>query len=210
MRKIEKKREPRSWTEYRLTPGATYQRTDDLADSLLMEQGYICAYCMRRIPVKDTNSNETSRIEHILSRENHPELQLDYTNMVICCPGAISDSYHCDKLKGNRDISFPLFSDQGVNTIKYKSNGEISSDNPDWDQEIKKVLNLNNERLKENRKSTLKGVLNELNKREWKVSEIKKTIDQWRSKDTNGMYRPYHGIIVWYLTKKMNQAIRQK
>ena len=89
MRKVDKRPEPKEWVEYRQTPGAKYEAISELRSSLLEEQGYVCAYCMRRIPVKDRNSNETSRIEHVLSREKHPDRELDYHNMVICCPGAI-------------------------------------------------------------------------------------------------------------------------
>lgn len=74
MRKIIKQSEPKEWMVYRrFTPEADYEANPELRKSLLEEQGYICAYCMRRIPVRDKNSNETSRIEHILSREKHPD-----------------------------------------------------------------------------------------------------------------------------------------
>ena len=109
MRKISKNKEPNAWLQYRLTSDATYQSTPELRQSLLEEQGYLCAYCMRRIPGKDSNSNEDSRIDHILSRSNNPDLSLSYSNMVICCPGAINSDFHCDKSKGENNISFNLF-----------------------------------------------------------------------------------------------------
>lgn len=40
MIKIEKGKEPKSWTTHRLTPGAVYEATDDLRDALLADQGY--------------------------------------------------------------------------------------------------------------------------------------------------------------------------
>lgn len=83
MRKINKNPEPKEWTSYRLTPGADYKAIPELRRALLEEQGYICAYCMRRIPVKDSNSNETSRIEHILCRGKHDDEKLHYTKGVI-------------------------------------------------------------------------------------------------------------------------------
>ncbi|KAA6337781.1 hypothetical protein EZS27_014164 [termite gut metagenome] len=109
MKKIDKGAEPQEWEEYRNTPGATYQSIPPLREALFREQGYICAYCMRRIPCKDTNSNEDIRIDHIKCREKYPNLQLDYRNMVICCPGAINNDFHCDKKKGASDISFTPF-----------------------------------------------------------------------------------------------------
>lgn len=50
---ITKNKEPKEWTEYRNTPGVDYQAIPELIQSLLKEQGYICAYCMRRIPKQD-------------------------------------------------------------------------------------------------------------------------------------------------------------
>ncbi len=78
MIKITKRKEPKEWTEYRNTPGVDYQSIPELVDSLLQEQDYICAYCMRRIPCKDKlnmteSTNEDHRIEHILSREKHSD-----------------------------------------------------------------------------------------------------------------------------------------
>ena len=46
MRTITKSKEPKEWTEYRLTPNTDYQSIPELRQSLLEEQGYICAYCM--------------------------------------------------------------------------------------------------------------------------------------------------------------------
>ena len=69
MRKITKNTEPKAWTQYRLTPGAAFKPIPELVNSLLDEQGYICAYCERRIPCKDavegTPGAENHRIEHL-------------------------------------------------------------------------------------------------------------------------------------------------
>jgi uncharacterized protein (TIGR02646 family) len=219
MRKIDKGKEPEEWIEYRKTADAKYQATTELRDSLLKEQGYICAYCMRRIPVRDQNSNEPSRIEHILSRTKHPDLELSYKNMVVCCPGAIDSvlisdnskkekyhNSHCDKSKGENDISFSPFDSSFISTLGYKSkDGTIESSNDKYNEEINNLLNLNNALLKANRVQTLKGLLVCLNQKEWKASEIKKLLKSWDEKDNGGMYKPYCGIVVWYLEKKLRQ-----
>ena len=211
MRKINKGNEPRKWTEYRLTPDATYKRISELADALLKEQGNICAYCMRRIPTKDKNSNETTRIDHKLSQENHDDLQLDYKNMVICCPGAISNDFHCDKSKGEEDVTIPLFEDYFVETIEYEtSDGKIKSTNPIWDNEINSndILNLNNKQLKRNRKEALSAATITLNQTvTWKRSAIQKLIADWDNMDSDGNFKPYNGIVVWYLKKKLKQSM---
>ncbi len=209
MRKINKGNEPHVWTAYRLTPNATYKRITELADALLCRQGNICAYCQRRIPVKDFNSSETTRIDHVLSQTMHPALQLDYNNMVICCPGAITNDFHCDKSKGEEDVNIPLFEDYFVQTLEYEtSDGKIKSTNPTWNNEMvsKNILNLNNKQLKRNRKEALFAATLTLNKTNpWKKSDIRKLISEWDNIDSLGSYKPYNGIVVWYLKKNLIQ-----
>lgn len=207
MRKINKGDEPQEWTEYKLTPNATYKRFNELADSLLGEQGYICAYCMRRIPVKDYNSTESTRIDHILSQTKHSGLQLDYKNMVMCCPGAINNDFHCDKLKGENDITIPLFEDHFITTISYEtSDGKIKSSNQTWNNEINDILNLNNKLLKKNRLEVLSFVTQSLGKNvKWEKRDIEKIIKQWDEKDIDGKYNANGGIVIWYLKKSLSQ-----
>ncbi len=99
MIKINKQNEPASWSQYRFTPGVPYQANEELRQALLTEQGFICAYCMRKIPVTDFSQRESTRIDHIKSRFNYSNLELEYENLVICCPGFIDGYEHCDKSK---------------------------------------------------------------------------------------------------------------
>lgn len=48
---IEKQSEPQSLQKHRNTPGADFDGMDkaELRLYLLQEQGYLCAYCMKRI-----------------------------------------------------------------------------------------------------------------------------------------------------------------
>lgn len=60
--------------------------------------------------------------------------------------------------------------------------------------------------LKENRKRTLLGVVKELSRRkQWKASDIRKMIEAWSNKGSNGKFKPYNGIVIWYLNKKLKQ-----
>ena len=206
MRKILKQLEPREWTKHRLTPGAKYEAVPELRKALLEEQGYLCAYCMRRIPIRDTNSNESTRIDHILSRTKHPELQLNYSNMVVCCPGAITSDFHCDKQKGENDITINLFEDHFFDTLSYSSkDGRIKSSDAESDRQIHELLNLNHALLKRNRLETLRGVILMLNRIGWTSSNIRHQIEIWNQKDQQGHYKPYNSIVVWFLKKKMEQ-----
>lgn len=222
---ITKNKEPKEWTEYRNTPGVDYQAIPELVQSLLKEQGYICAYCMRRIPQKDklykkdgnnyVLTNEDHRVEHIKSRELHDDLKLEYRNMVICCPGHIGTEDHCDRLKGAKDISFTPLDQQFIDTIKYNSDGTIISTNEVYNKEISEVLNLNTELLKKNRKAMLTEVISKLNVdckkgKNWDKKTLERYLSKYSEKhpenDEEGVkekYYPYCGIVSCFLQKKL-------
>ena len=203
---INKDNEPVAWTAYRNTPGATYQAIEPLRTALLVEQGYICAYCNRDIPVTKSENRETSRIEHIQCRENYPQRQLDYYNMVVCCPGFIDSTEHCDKSKKNHNISFTPFNPAVQQSISYGSKeADIKSSNGTWDNEINTILKLNNKLLKKNRNETLDGVRAVLDKKKWSRAQIENKLLEWSNKDNEGKYKPYCGIVIWYLEKKLRQ-----
>ena len=87
--------------------------------------------------------------------------------MVICCPGAIDGNFHCDKSKGNSDITFDLFQQRCMDTLSYGTgDGAIRSSNNTFDLEINEVLSLNNALLKRNRLMTLNGIIRQLKKKE--------------------------------------------
>lgn len=99
MRKIDKRSEPQELTRWRAAnqadPGGSginfgyeaLRQSDEVAnqlvDSLLAEQGYLCAYTGRRI---DRNS---THVEHLLPQtpwQSKPGLDVAYSNMVGCWP----------------------------------------------------------------------------------------------------------------------------
>ncbi|MCU6779898.1 HNH endonuclease family protein [Phocaeicola fibrisolvens] len=222
---ITKNKEPKEWTEYRNTPGVDYQAIPELVQSLLKEQGYICAYCMRRIPQQDklykkdgknyVLTQEDHRVEHVKCRELHDDLKLEYTNMVICCPGHIGTDDHCDRLKGAKDISFTPLDQQFINTIKYNSDGTIISTNELYNTEINDILNLNTKLLKVNRKAMLTQVIIQINGackkgKCWdkKTLELylKKYSEKHFEEDEEGVkekYYSYCGIVTWFIQKKL-------
>ena len=217
MIRVYKGLEPKEWTQYRKTPGAVYQSFDFLTRALLEEQGYLCAYCMRRIPHRDKVdgklTQEDHRIEHIKCRERYPDLQLEYANMVVCCPGHIGDEKHCDKSKDDDEISFSPMEQASVDTIAYRSDGRIFSTNTDYDKEINHVLNLNTALLVRNRRSAIEEVIRLINTRQkgkpWTIAILKQYISKYSSKHNNNgkmQYIPYCGIVLYYLNKKLNQC----
>lgn len=200
--------EPASWTAYKRTPGAVYAPSNDLRNALQVEQGFICAFCMRRIPLskRDPREAEFSKIAHLLTRANHPDRKFDYENMVLCCPGNINGVSHCDKSQGSTNITLLLFRPQLQASISFGSyTGEIKCSDADWNSQIQDILNLNNSLLKLNRLLTLNGIRQILESRRWTRARLAAKLEEWNNLDNQGKLKPYCGIVIWYLNKKLRQ-----
>lgn len=207
---IDKGHEPSSWTQHRLTPGARYEATPDLRNSLLKDQGYICAYCMRRIPVSDNDTSESTRIEHLKPQSDlSSKGAMDYANMVICCPGAMEgveeDKTHCDRHKGNSECHCSPFNQDFINSLSYKSDGTIISSDPLCNVELNTILNLNIPLLKLNRKSVRDTVIRSLGSKDWKKRDLLNLLKRFSSKDKDGCMTPYCGVAISFIEKRLRQ-----
>ena len=144
---IKKGTEPRSLTEYRSQPGATYdgyREKDDVRGALLEEQGYICAYCMRRI------SKEQMKIEHWKAQNASDgagaEYALSYRNMLGVCLGNQSSPHEmqtCDTHRGNADLFVDPRDAAHISQILYRGDGTIYSKNLQINFDLNERLNLN-------------------------------------------------------------------
>ena len=164
MIEIKKHREPQALTEYRKDPTATYQnmhgaptgRVDSegkkidvyrvVLKSLMEEQGYLCAYCMRRIP--ERHGKIRASIEHIDPQSKTDRLKaLDYSNMLAVCSGnrdaGTKDAKTCDAHRGNDKLSINLTRKSTLSQIDYRSNGRIFSDDEPINAQLNETLNLN-------------------------------------------------------------------
>lgn len=209
MKHIIKTKEPKSLLEHRLKTFSDYDNYDkkeELRTSLLTEQGYICCYCMQRI------SDYQMKIEHWKSQDGHPELQLDYNNLLGACQGGQgfpSNLQHCDTKKGSTEITInPLDSNKNCeDLIRYRGNGEIYSLEIDINHDLNEILNLNTQTLVNNRKDVLelaiKQLIKEQPKGNWTVAMLSQQITFWSDKQKNGKYKPYCQIVIYHLKKKL-------
>ncbi|HIF9164179.1 TPA: retron system putative HNH endonuclease [Photobacterium damselae] len=206
---INKSVQPESLRLYRLEEVATYKAMPegvrrDLVESLLTEQGHVCAYCMKRIKA------QTMRVEHWASRQDNPELQLEYSNLIACCEGnegQPKDTYTCDKKKANETLKFsPSHTRPKINTkIDYHEGGKIKSGDPVFHTQLDTVLNLNESRLVSNRIAALKAIQSMLNTKKGirKRSEIQKLLDRVLTRNSKNQHREYFGFLANYLEKKL-------
>ncbi len=214
MKQIIKETEPSDLLKYRLSNDLNksyenYHPKDTLKKSLLKEQGYICAFCMRRI----LESNmEVAHWEPIKGNFGKPERQLDYKNLLASCEGNRGNPrklQHCNAKQGDKPLKVnPADSDKNCeNLIRYSNSGKIFSDDQDINNDLDVTLNLNVETLVKNRKAVLSEVIEQLNKlfpnKEWSKTELTKIINKWRSKDANGCHNQYCQFVIYILGKRL-------
>lgn len=143
---IKKKSEPHSLTTYKRTVNASFDNLpsdikEEVRNSLLAEQGYICAYCMKRI-----EENSDIKIEHYEARNN--ENELSYKNLLAVCKGNEGfpkDRQTCDTQKGNQELHINPQKIGDISTISFTRNGEIKSTNKLFQKDFDEILNLNDE-----------------------------------------------------------------
>lgn len=191
-------------------------------NSLSEEQGHLCAYCMARIPNPDVVSEiPPCSIEHIYPCKPNPMNDigqgLDYQNMVAVCPGnkaprnvRDSEDLTCDTHKGNKVLKKvnPIH-EETLNSIYYKSNGEIHASDDDVESDLHETLNLNspNSSLITERKRVLVTIQREiatfsdLDDAE-RLLRYRSLLDSWLS-EVNPK-TPYCGVIIWYLKHVIN------
>ncbi|PID90178.1 MAG: hypothetical protein CSA97_04250, partial [Bacteroidetes bacterium] len=188
---------------------------------LYEEQGYICAYCERRIPVYDEERNCDHVVEHILPKSEHPELVLAYGNLAMCCPGRVGENAkytrrnrhaHCDAKKDNRVLRFSLDDPSFYASLSFTSTGEVRSSNEVWDDDLNRVLNLNHSLLCQHRRRAWLGVVAQLYaiKRENGSMDMRSSIERllasWESRHCEEIggeevlaYRAFCSMVVYML-----------
>jgi uncharacterized protein (TIGR02646 family) len=211
MRAIAKGQEPASLTAHRKAPNSDYDNyrdKDALRRVLVTEQRGLCCYCMGRI----RNGRDTMKIEHWQCQSRFPAEQLRYRNLLGACLGGHGqppDKQHCDSRKGDRDLKWnPADPDHHIETrIRYELNGEIRSNDPEFDAQLDDVLNLNLKRLKNNRKAVWVAIT------EWWKAEksrlcgpvprdrFQRERDWWAG--GNGELTPFCQVAIWWLDQRL-------
>jgi uncharacterized protein (TIGR02646 family) len=212
---IEKNAEPQSLKAHRNTPGADFDSLDktELRTSLLEEQGYLCAYCMKRI-----NDAKNTKIEHYEARND--ENQLLYTNLHAVCTGneklqnqcekVNPKKFTCDTMKKNQMLHVNPQNRADMETLYYDLKGKIYSTNSDYQKDLDMVLNLNDPYgyLNDNRQAALKAVQNQLIKLK-PGQDAKPLLYKIQNlccvKNSIGELPEFVGIIRWYIERQIRK-----
>jgi len=211
MRHISKniRNEPNSLKEVRSTPGATFDDCDKSAirQALLKEQGFLCAYCMRRISEQvDSKGKPKMKIEHYDAQSTAEDRKLNFLNMLGVCKGGEGGAahlFHCDTARGNTTITVDPRNENCEQHIKYTPAGEIYSDNPLVDEDLNVTLNLNVRRLKTGRSAAIQEAKQSL--KAYNAGEIQRQIKKLERLNKKGQYTECCQAAIYILRKKLRQ-----
>lgn len=178
---------------------------EQLVQFLLREQGHTCCYCMGRI------DESNMRVEHWRPQSLFPNEQLEYRNLLAACDGnegGGTELEHCDVKKGDDPISYNP-ADPVVNVeskLQYTTDGRIEAKKGEskFGDELDTVLNLNCERLVEDRRRAINGATNALRKRLDRFSA--KHLIPWERMDAHGRLQPYSGAVLYILKRLAKKA----
>lgn len=210
---IIKGKEPVSLTKYKKEKFAYFdgfRNKDDIRHALLQEQGYLCAYCMRRI-----NNSDDLTIEHYIPQSKLNRIgALNYQIMLGVCKTDRNCEFKnqtCDSHRRNCDLIINPWIQSSINEIEYEEHtGKITSKNNRIKIDLEVTLNLNclESRLPLNRKAALDSLKSFISKQykcgTWTTTILRKIKDYYTEKDTNGKYKEYIGILIWYLDKRLH------
>lgn len=218
MKQIVKGSEPKSLTEHR-SKGGTFDNLDknELRSSLLNEQGYICCYCMCRIPEKDNTPG--CKIEHYLCQSKNVELELDYKNLMASCMGNERFPEHiqtCDTFKGDKKLSFnpSSYTPNIEGKIKYTRDGQIYSEEEPLKSELDDVLNLNNQSLMKQREQIYSYYQNLIRKEgglrkgePLRKSFLEKEKNKLLTRNKDYKFSPYLMVGVYLLNRYLKKLV---
>jgi uncharacterized protein (TIGR02646 family) len=184
-------REPKSLTEYReTTPNARFNGGNFdkqvLREVLATEQGYLCAYCNRRISTDAAKMEvehyitQTKHEDSPFSEAAHKDSELRYTNLLATCNYG---GHSCSGKRGNTPLSINPCSQTCEILLIFDNNGNATTTNAQVQTDIN-TLELQN--WKEQRKAVIDKARTDLSKiGRYTSSQIDKEIQKWRSTHKN-------------------------
>lgn len=207
MRTIQKGPEPATLTQHRQQPHADYDNYADkaaLRQALVYEQRGLCCYCQSRIRA----TPDAMKIEHWQCQADHPERQLDFSNLLGACPGGHGRperEQHCDTRKGNNGLCFSVCDPAHPieRQIRFLGDGKISAVDGAIDDAINTVLNLNIPRMVSNRKAVLAAFQQRL-KNGVRIDPARE-LPKWDG-TYEGELPEFAQLVVYWLRKKQARA----
>ena len=212
MKAIIKRTEPSSLTHHRACQHCDYGNCADkqrLREALVVEQRGLCCYCMGSICA----SPDKMKIEHWKCRAKHEDQELVYRNLLGAClggEGQLGSQQHCDTRKGDRELKWnPANPAHRIEErLEYEPDGTVRAQDPEFNEQLNEVLNLNLPLIKSNRRAAWTAALKWWQQRRRPVSRACLERKVQKLADDTGNLKPYCQVAVWLLRKKLARMVR--
>lgn len=209
MKYIQKSDEPESFTAWKNLANDDWEpnwenfskpQKNDVHNSLLQEQGFICCYCGSRIAIN------SSHIEHFRPRKHYPQLALEYTNLIASCQKETQpkEPLHCGKKKDEWFDENLMVSPLDINCaeyFRYTEDGQIlpveSQDKKLAAQTTIDKLDLNIDKLKSLRSKVIEAALEDFE--ELTDEERQLLLQGFEHRDSNGQFEECCAVIIYIL-----------
>lgn len=179
MRHIAKTAEPATVTETRTAPTtdlsatararAAFEQIDKrrVRADLASEQGWLCAFCMRRIDPAaiDARGEPTMKIAHRTPIDVDPAQALSWRNLLGSCDGGQRSGWRtksCDAAQGSTALTVDPTVETSCARLRYERRGTrqglfITSHDPELRADVERTLGLNSGDLPELREQAWKA-----------------------------------------------------
>lgn len=169
-------------------------------NSLLEEQGYVCAYCGTGLK----GENGDSHIDHFWPQAHFPDRILDYANLFASC--GPSSQKKAPKTCG--DAKGDWFDQENIDHIPSQPGCEhrFRYDARGWmhpadalASSVITQLNLNDPSLREERRRIVKGIEDAITAGEITPADVAQEIASWRAPDAAGRAKSFGHVAARYL-----------
>ncbi|MBF2063549.1 MAG: TIGR02646 family protein [Calothrix sp. C42_A2020_038] len=209
MKYIQKNQQPQSLIDWNQRRGGqirdwksfTKSVKNDVYQSLLKEQGFICAYCSRPITRNDCH------IEHFRPKSVYKELTFEYTNLIASCQGEDEKKprtpVHCGHKKGawfDEELMISPLDPNCETYFKYSGSGEIIAADGDKQAAAKTTITklaLDIDKLRRLRRTAIDTVIQITEGLD--DAEIQQLIHGYQKPDNTGRLTPFCDVIVYIL-----------
>lgn len=191
---------------------------NEMREAAFSEQGGLCAYCMSRL----TGSHAADKgrpekggmtLEHWKAQSAVGSHALSWENLLGVCPGTVvggqeAERQHCDTFRGallpaRQALTYnPAAYPPDVGGLfRYDTMGGIQSSDAAAREDTER-LNLNHPRLKRNRREVLDAIRSSLQRNDSEAA-LRRLLADYSQPDAKGRLRPYAGVGVAYVAKKL-------
>jgi len=175
-----------------------------LKQQLFEDQGGICCYCGQKLICEDYPFRTPYIVEHIIPKGIDRTMAGEYQNLLLsCCPSKSEEDargkvprkvrsafFHCDKSKGEQQITNPPTHDDIETFFSYDVFGNVIPNNESAALDCR-ILNLNCEWLRKRRRAAIEGYIFDEENELLNDDKLKDVADAVMSRNADNQYQEF-------------------